>query len=115
MIYLSIKGRLGNQMFQYAFARALQEKLGQDILIDWHHVISSDKNEPGIGYQNSLKDFHVSKFSSINSGAYRKYMSPLQYIAFRNYEKHFPFSGSIVEKTGVFKKLGFTHVILAVK
>ena len=66
MIYLSIKGRLGNQMFQYAFARALKEKLGQDILIDWHYVNDSDKKDPDSGFCNSLKDFNVSSFISIN-------------------------------------------------
>lgn len=98
MIYLSIKGRLGNQMFQYAFARALQEKLGQEILIDWHHVINSDRNEPGIGYHNSLKDFNVKPFKSIENSKYKENMNLFQYISFRNYEKNFPFSADIAEK-----------------
>ncbi len=98
MIYLTIKGRLGNQMFQYAFARALQEKLGQDILIDWHHVIESDKKEPGIGYHNSLKDFNVKSFASNNSISYKDNMGLLQFLAFRKYEKNFPFFADIVQK-----------------
>lgn len=98
MIYLSIKGRLGNQMFQYAFARALQEKLSKNILIDWHHVLESDKNEPGVGFQNSLKDFHVAPFDSIDNSQYKKYMSFSQQMAFRKYEKTFPYGGSILEK-----------------
>ncbi len=98
MIYLTIKGRLGNQMFQYAFARALKEKLNQEILIDWHHVIDSDKKQPGIGYCNSLKDFNVTNFSSIDSSKYEKYMNIRQRLAFRNYEKHFPYNGSLYDR-----------------
>lgn len=98
MIYLSIKGRLGNQMFQYAFARALKEKLGQDILIDWHYVNDSDKKDPDSGFCNSLKDFNVSSFNSINSSEYNKYMSVKQLLAFRSYDKHFPYCGSLYER-----------------
>lgn len=98
MIYLSIKGRLGNQMFQYAFARALQKKYNQDILIDWHHVIASDKKEPGVGYQNSLKNYNVKDFKSIDTNEYRKYLSFSQYLAFRYYEKNFPYAENIEEK-----------------
>lgn len=98
MIYLSIKGRLGNQMFQYAMARSLQEKLNMDILIDWHHVIESNTKEPNIGYQNSLKDFHVKDFTSINESKYIENMSLRQYLSFRKYEKNFPFGKDIVDK-----------------
>lgn len=85
-------------MFQYAFARSLQEKLGQDILIDWHHVIESNKREPGIGYKNSLQDFNVKPFNSIDISAYKENMNLFQFLAFRKYEKTFPFSGDIVQK-----------------
>lgn len=98
MIYLSIKGRLGNQMFQYAFARALKEQTGQDILVDWHHVIESNNREPGIGYHDSLKEFNVCSYGSINTSEYKRYMSIFQYLAFRKYEQQFPFSGSLEEK-----------------
>lgn len=98
MIYLSIKGRLGNQMFQYAMARSLQEKLNMDILIDWHHVIESNTKEPNIGYQNSLKDFHVKDFTSINESKYIENMSLRQYLSFRKYEKNFPFGKDIIDK-----------------
>lgn len=39
MIYLVIQGGCGNQFFQYAFARYLQSKTGQEIGIDWRNVI----------------------------------------------------------------------------
>lgn len=34
MIYVDVKGNLGNQMFEYACARALQEKTGQTICLN---------------------------------------------------------------------------------
>lgn len=34
MITIDLKGNLGNQLFEYAFARALQEKTGQKIIIN---------------------------------------------------------------------------------
>lgn len=42
MIYLMIQGGCGNQFFQYAFARALQEQTGQKLVIDWRYVKNSD-------------------------------------------------------------------------
>lgn len=98
MIYLTIKGRLGNQLFQYAFARALKEKTGMDIIIDWHHVINSDKIEPGVGFENSLRYFNVCDFRSIDVSEYKKHMGLTQYLAFRKYEKNFPFNSTIEEK-----------------
>ena len=35
MIYLIMCGRLGNQLFQYAFARKVQQETGQDLAIDF--------------------------------------------------------------------------------
>ena len=60
MIYLDMHGRLGNQMFQYAFARWLQMKTGQDITIGFQDVES--KGEASIGWENSLQYFKVASF-----------------------------------------------------
>lgn len=37
-VYLLIKGNCGNQFFQYAFARNIQERLGADLIIDYSAV-----------------------------------------------------------------------------
>ena len=103
MIYLSIKGRLGNQMFQYAFARALQEQLGQEITIDWHFVNNEANRMPNIGFDDSLKLFRVKTYHSVDAINYRKEMTLKQYLSFRNYEKHCPFSGTVEQKE-VFEK-----------
>ena len=98
MIYLSIKGRLGNQMFQYAFARALKEKLKQDTIIDWHYVNESDRKQPGVGFHNSLSVFNVADFKSLNVNGSYDYMNLKQKIAFRYYEKNFPYRGSLSDR-----------------
>ena len=38
MIKLEMHGRLGNQMFRYASARALQIKTGQEIIVSFNYV-----------------------------------------------------------------------------
>lgn len=41
MIYLLIQGGCGNQFFQYAFARSIQEQTGQELTICWDSVFKS--------------------------------------------------------------------------
>lgn len=54
MIYLEIAGRLGNQMFRYAFARKLQKELQEkDLVINFNRV----DREEGQGWEDSLKLF----------------------------------------------------------
>lgn len=57
MIYLVIRGACGNQFFQYAFARNLQERIGGELVIDYSAV----KGVPGIweGSDNLLADFNT--------------------------------------------------------
>ncbi len=94
---MAIKGRLGNQMFQYAFARALQEKLKTDILIDWHYVMDLNKNVPRSGFEDSLKFFNTKSYISTDVCEYKKYMSFYQFLIYRGYEKGFPYNSSIVD------------------
>ena len=54
MIYVEILGRIGNQMFSYAFARYLQEKLPNQkmpIAFDFSNFSFTEKDK------NSLKKF----------------------------------------------------------
>lgn len=55
MIYLAIEGRLGNQFFQYAFARSLQKKTGEQLVIDYTVPERVGCN----GYEESLKYYNV--------------------------------------------------------
>ena len=56
-----VQGRLGNQMFQYAFLRALQEK-GYDHEINLCFDFVNAVN----GFENGLKDFKVVDYKSTN-------------------------------------------------
>lgn len=49
MIYLNLVGGLGNQLFEYAFARTVQEKTGQAICISTYEITFYDKKrEPNL-------------------------------------------------------------------
>lgn len=63
MIKLEMHGRLGNQMFRYAFARALQIKTGQNLLVSFKYVrgMYSPEKQANFdrGWENSLRFFNV--------------------------------------------------------
>lgn len=61
-IILRLEGGLGNQLFQYAFARMVQEKYGGKILFDLH-TYKSDK-------QRNLSLHHFKLNGNINSNAH---------------------------------------------
>lgn len=56
-IYLKIDGACGNQFFQYAFARMVQEKSGGELTIDYEYVRNLPTMWPGS--DNLLKDFNT--------------------------------------------------------
>ena len=60
-IHLRVEGGLGNQMFQYAFARAIQAKYGGVIIFDLH-TYRKDKL-----YNLSLKNFHLNENIVVNA------------------------------------------------
>jgi hypothetical protein len=53
-------GRLGNQLFQYAFARWIQEKTQKKMIISFFNV--NRKGDTNEGWENSLKYFNVGEF-----------------------------------------------------
>ena len=59
MIRVDMQGRLGNQLFQYAFAKKIQIDTGERIIVNWELVNSQHKTE-GDGWENSIKYFNVS-------------------------------------------------------
>lgn len=56
-ITLRINGSAGNQFFQYAFARNIQERMGGRLIIDYSYIHNTDTQWPGS--DNLLKDFNV--------------------------------------------------------
>lgn len=65
MIYIELKGRLGNQFFRYAYARALQLKRGKDeqLVLGLSNMNGKDAND---GWCDSLRDFHVIHYKTSN-------------------------------------------------
>lgn len=64
MIYLEMAGRLGNQLFRYAFARRIQEITGEELYIDFKRVYQKGTEEQG--WTNSLKLFKTAKYFEVN-------------------------------------------------
>lgn len=60
MIKIQMHGRLGNQLFQYAYARKIQMETGQKICICFQEVES--KGDISDGWEDTLKYFKVSDY-----------------------------------------------------
>ena len=54
IVYLPLMGRIGNQLFQYAFAYSIQHEIGKNcvVVIDDEQVLEN-------GYVNSLRDYEL--------------------------------------------------------
>lgn len=63
MINVYVKGRLGNQMFQYAAARGIQEKYYPNELINMNfkYVVKDGKKKKETGWNNQLTGFNLNK------------------------------------------------------
>jgi hypothetical protein len=61
MIRVEMHGRLGNQLFQYAAARALQNKNKEEMIISFRQINGAN-TEGNRGWENSLKYFNVAPF-----------------------------------------------------
>lgn len=66
MIYLQMSGRLGNQFFRYAAARALQIKYYPDekIVINYQQKVNGDSS-----FYNMLRDYNVQDFEEDSAGS----------------------------------------------
>lgn len=69
-VYLQIMGACGNQFFQYAFARYIQEKLGGELIIDYSLI----KNQTRLwaGSNNLLADFNVKDYQYVDKSQNKK-------------------------------------------
>ncbi len=71
-VHLYIRGNCGNQFFQYAFARHLQQALDADLIINYNKVITSGSNIFKES-DNLLKDYNTVPYkyeSSVGFGGY---------------------------------------------
>lgn len=75
MIYLIMCGRLGNQLFQYAFARKVQQETGQDLAIDFTAIDQVGNAE----WRNYLEDYQVSTYKIVKKNDY----FPIQRVLYK--------------------------------
>lgn len=61
MIYVEMNGRLGNQMFRYAFARMIQLQGGMDepLCFDFKNIFAEEKKGEMPGWEDSLRHFQT--------------------------------------------------------
>lgn len=94
MIYLEMYGRLGNQFFRYAVARAMQLELypGEKVVINFQQIDDLKKNDPS--FYNVLEDFNVADYGIYQKGGKvifkesslcQKIVCALYYLQLRKY------------------------------
>lgn len=84
IIAKSILGRLGNQMFQYAYCRTIKELAGGSLAFSFDKVLrqkEADKND--YGFEDSLRYFNVEKYDVFKGDALSNYSSRLQVFIYR--------------------------------
>lgn len=62
MIKVEMHGRLGNQMFQYAAARALQKKVDQKLVFSFRSVLNENDKEGNMGWGDDLQYLNVKPY-----------------------------------------------------
>ena len=91
MIHVYMRGRLGNQLFQYAFVRMLQFNNPEaEVCWHWNDVISQGKEEEG--WKNSLVDFNT---IGTLSQAIEPKLNLLQKLIYRIYWMFYPHNADI--------------------
>ncbi len=110
IIAKSIIGRLGNQLFQYAYCRAIKEMAGGSIAFSFDKVYRQkevDNNKEG--FEDSLQFFNVDNYEVFHGDARNKYAKRLQVFLFRLLH----FIKRHITKNGhwysLFSKIGLYH------
>lgn len=86
MIASYITGRIGNQLFQYAYARSLQERRGgdDDLIMNFNLVLSAGKAVNG--FEDSLRYFNVRKYKTSNENLVLSYGDTRQRLIYLLYQ-----------------------------
>lgn len=85
IIAKSLLGRLGNQMFQYAYCRAIKEAVGGSLAFSFDKVYqqkATDNNSDG--FEDSLRYFNVATYEVFEGDAIDKYICPIQLFLYRS-------------------------------
>lgn len=80
-----IRGRLGNQMFQYAYCKAIKEALGSSLAFSFDIVYRSKEIEKDkIGWENSLRYFNIEDYDTFSGDPRVRYGKRLQIFMYRS-------------------------------
>jgi hypothetical protein len=82
-----IIGRLGNQMFQYAYCRAIKEAFGGDLAFSFDKVYQQKEvDNSSNGFENSLCYFNVDDFEVFEGDVIQRYGNILQLLLYRSFQ-----------------------------
>jgi len=96
MVVVKLMGGLGNQMFQYAFGRALALRLGHALFLDMDFLLDRNERKDFVFRDFDLDVFHISSCNLFDSEAKRKF-------------NFFPFFPFIKRKTQIVQETSFTY------
>lgn len=90
MIYIKMHGRLGNQFFQYAYARTLALQRHDTITIDFINIEEEAVIDPKGGWENSLRYFQIDptvKIGKVHYSTSQLLATKLRKQMFRTYRQ----------------------------
>lgn len=104
MVHIYIRGRLGNQLFQYAFARKIQEE-NPDIKLCYHFDEVYSQGKQVDGWENSLQWFNTKGIKDVTGlSEFLPKLNILQRLVLRLYWRNFPHNKAIDIKNKYQKK-----------
>ena len=85
IIAKSILGRLGNQMFQYAYCKAIKEMVGGTLAFSFDKVYRQKKVDKNTdGFEDSLQFFNVDDYELFEGDIHSHYSNKVQLFLYRS-------------------------------
>lgn len=85
IIAKSLLGRLGNQMFQYAYCKAIKETVGGSLAFSFDKVLRQrEVDKSAEGFEDSLRFFNVDDYEVFKGDALQQYGNIIQVFLFRS-------------------------------
>ena len=85
IIAKSILGRLGNQMFQYAYCKAIKEAVGGSLAFSFDKVYRQKEIDGDTrGFEDSLRFFNVDNYTIFEGDIHSRYIYKLQHFVYRS-------------------------------
>lgn len=119
IIYVIVKGRNGNQLFQYGFARRIQEMIGGELVLDFSEMgfnKSAGKYGPEKHMDNALDYFNVMPYTYVDVGSNYKgsLFHRIQLLLYRFVRKlytTYPGKADLITKltSGLLQRLGIYY------